>query len=149
MIYRRDVEADDFPEVLAQNRERDIRMKMTCSGPHRDDLVFEADGIELRRFGSQGQQRTGALSLKLAQIELISKVKGERPILLLDDVLSELDENRQHFLLQSIDKVQALITCTGVEDFTRNGFQIDRLFHVENGRVSDTEITEKQEVSDD
>ena len=149
VIYRRDVEADDFPEVLAQNRERDIRMKMTCSGPHRDDLVFEADGIELRRFGSQGQQRTGALSLKLAQIELISKVKGERPILLLDDVLSELDENRQHFLLQSIDKVQALITCTGVEDFTRNGFQIDRLFHVENGRVSDTEITEKQEVSDD
>ncbi len=148
VIYRRDVEADDFAQALLMNREKDIRMKMTCSGPHRDDLSFEADGIELRRFGSQGQQRTGALSLKLAQIELIRRVKGDRPILLLDDVLSELDEDRQHFLLGSIDNVQALITCTGVEDFTRNGFVIDRLFHVEGGRVFDKGITEKQEDSD-
>ena len=115
--YQKNVSADAFGRELLLSRDRDIRMKMTLIGPHRDDLLFEADGIDIRRFGSQGQQRTGALSLKLAQIELIEKVKGERPVLLLDDVLSELDGNRQKFLLESIDKVQAMITCTGVEDY--------------------------------
>ena len=111
-------------------------------------MVSVPPGIDIRRFGSQGQQRTGALSLKLAQIELIARVKNDRPILLLDDVLSELDGDRQRFLLESIDQVQALITCTGVEDFIMNGFQIDRLFEVKDGRIFNNEQENKQEGSD-
>lgn len=77
-------------------------MKSTCFGPHKDDLIFFINGSEVKKYGSQGQQRTAALSLKLAEIELVKKVVKDTPVLLLDDVLSELDSNRQQFLLNSI-----------------------------------------------
>lgn len=133
--YEMNVSEDGFSLALASNRDRDLLLKTTNSGPHRDDLMIKVNDIDVRRFGSQGQQRTAALSLKLAEIELSRIESGDVPVLLLDDVLSELDKYRQHFLLESIDQIQTLITCTGVEDFTANKFTIDRLFNVKCGIV--------------
>ena len=133
--YEMNVEEQNFASLLKEGRERDIKMKTTQTGPHRDDLCMRTDEIDLRRFGSQGQQRTTALSLKLAQISLAEEESGEKPVLLLDDVLSELDSSRQHFLLESINQIQTLITCTGIDDFIENQFRIDRLFHVKEGAV--------------
>ena len=121
----------------------DIRMRTTGNGPHRDDLSFYANTIDVRKYGSQGQQRTAALSLKLSEIELVREETRDVPVLLLDDVLSELDHDRQRFLLEEIRQIQTLITCTGVENFTENHFRIDRLFHVVNGKVE----TDHQEDS--
>ena len=92
--------------------------------------------IDIRRFGSQGQQRTAALSLKLAEIELVKDIIHDKPILLLDDVLSELDKYRQNYLLDSIHDIQTLITCTGVEEFVNHRFSINKVFHVLNGQVA-------------
>lgn len=133
--YEMNVSEDGFSLALASNRDRDLLLKTTNSGLHRDDLMIKVNDIDVRRFGSQGQQRTAALSLKLAEIELSRIESGDVPVLLLDDVLSELDKYRQHFLLESIDQIQTLITCTGVEDFTANKFTIDRLFNVKCGIV--------------
>lgn len=135
--YDRNVSVDQFQKALEENREKDLILKTTGEGPHRDDLIIRIDGIDVRKFGSQGQQRTAALSLKLAEIELMKRASGDVPVLLLDDVLSELDKYRQHFLLERIDQIQTLITCTGVEDFTANQFTIDRLFSVKNGIVQE------------
>lgn len=110
-------------------------MKITSCGPHRDDLSFLINGVDIRRYGSQGQQRTAALSLKLAEIGMIREKTGDTPVLLLDDVLSELDSDRQRYLLSSIQDIQTLITCTGVEDFVENRFPIDSLFFVNDGNV--------------
>lgn len=131
--YERNVTEEEFADMIKKNREKDLRLKLTHTGPHRDDLMFEVGDVDIRRFGSQGQQRTAALSLKLAEIELVKKISQDSPVLLLDDVLSELDENRQHALLESIREVQTLITCTGIDDFVANQFPIDRLFLVKDG----------------
>ena len=136
IVYEPDVEEDAFAERLSQGQERDIRMKMTGTGPHRDDFSFLADGVDIRRFGSQGQQRTAALSLKLSEIELVKKMTKDTPVLLLDDVLSELDSKRQNYLLNSIGEIQTIITCTGLDDFVNNRFEIDKIFQVVNGAVS-------------
>ena len=101
---------------LSQVKEQEIRRGMTLVGPHRDDLAFSINGKEVQSYGSQGQQRTTALSLKLAEIELIHEEIGEYPILLLDDVLSELDQYRQTQLIETFQsKVQTFITTTGIE----------------------------------
>ena len=91
--------------------------------------------MDARKYGSQGQQRTAALSLKLAEIEIIKKNTNDNPIFLLDDVLSELDSNRQNMLLESISNIQTIITCTGLDDFVNERFKIDRVFDVHNGIV--------------
>jgi DNA replication and repair protein RecF len=122
-----------------KNRERDIRMKSTSVGPHRDDICFMCGDLDIRKFGSQGQQRTAALSLKLAEIELVRKKIGENPVLLLDDVLSELDRKRQHYLLNSMDGIQTMITCTGLEEFVGDRKRFNHIFHVVNGMVSEQE----------
>lgn len=126
----------DFEYALKKNREKDIKLKSTSVGPHRDDICFVADGVDIRKFGSQGQQRTTALSLKLSEIELVKETIKDTPILLLDDVLSELDKDRQNYLLDSIKGVQTLITCTGLEDFVSHRFSVNKLFYVENGNVT-------------
>lgn len=125
----------DLKTALFRNRERDIRMKSTSVGPHRDDLCFISNDLDIRKFGSQGQQRTAALSLKLAEIELVKKMIHDEPILLLDDVLSELDKHRQNYLLDSIRDIQTLITCTGLDDFVSHRFSINKILHVEQGHV--------------
>ena len=123
-------------QALRKNRERDIKIKSTSVGPHRDDICFKTGDLDLRRFGSQGQQRTAALSLKLSEIELVKKAINDTPVLLLDDVLSELDKHRQNYLLDSIHDIQTLITCTGVEEFVNHRFSINKIFHVQNGQVA-------------
>lgn len=128
----------DIPleQVLKRNRERDLRLKSTSSGPHRDDICFMVGNVDIRTFGSQGQQRTVALSLKLSEIELIKKYTKQNPVLLLDDVLSELDKNRQNYLLDNIKNIQTLITCTGLDEFVNHRFSINKLFHVKQGQVT-------------
>ena len=135
VVYEPSTEAEDFENVLKKNRERDIRMKMTSAGPHRDDLSFVVNGIDIRKYGSQGQQRTAALSLKLSEIYLVKEKIKDTPILLLDDVLSELDSNRQTYLLDSIHDIQTLITCTGLDDFVSHQFHINKVFKVVKGTV--------------
>lgn len=136
ILYDPDVEVDFFEQQLRKNRAQDKKQKTTLSGPHRDDIGFFIDDIDIRKFGSQGQQRTAALSLKLAEIELVKKIVKDYPILLLDDVLSELDGSRQNHLLSAIDHIQTMITCTGLEDFVNNRFRMDRLFQVVDGTVN-------------
>ncbi len=123
-------------QAIERNKEKDKRLKSTSVGPHRDDICFMIKDLDIRRFGSQGQQRTAALSLKLSEIELVKKTIKDKPVLLLDDVLSELDKHRQNYLLDSIDDIQTLITCTGVEDFVNHRFSINKIFHVQNGQVA-------------
>lgn len=135
LIYEPSIGEMSLEQALARNRERDIRIKSTTAGPHRDDICFMVGNLDIRRFGSQGQQRTAALSLKLSEIELVKKVIHDTPILLLDDVLSELDKYRQNYLLDSIHDIQTLITCTGVDEFVNHRFSINKVFHVQNGQV--------------
>lgn len=134
--YLPDTEAASLKDRLLQNRERDRYLKSTSVGPHKDDFSFVCNEIDLRKFGSQGQQRTCALSLKLAEIELVKKMIGDSPVLMLDDVLSELDTNRQNTLLDSLGSIQTFITCTGLDEFVSHRFAIDRLYRVENGVVT-------------
>ena len=96
---------------------------------------MQVNDIDIRKFGSQGQQRTAALSLKLSELALVKKRIGENPVLLLDDVLSELDSSRQNYLLQSIHQIQTLITCTGLDEFVSNRFEINKIFRVIDGNV--------------
>ncbi len=135
LSYESGCGALSLEEAVLRNRERDIKMKSTSAGPHRDDICFHVGDIDIRRFGSQGQQRTAALSLKLSEIELVKKIIKDTPVLLLDDVLSELDKNRQNYLLDSIHDIQTLITCTGVDEFVNHRFAINKIFHVQSGHV--------------
>lgn len=134
--YEPDVAIEDFEQKLKYSQEKDIKLKQTTVGPHRDDFSFMVENVDIRKFGSQGQQRTAALSLKLSEIELVKKITRDTPILLLDDVLSELDSSRQNYLLSSIGDIQTIITCTGLEEFVNNRFEINRVYKVENGMVT-------------
>lgn len=135
--YEPNVTVDVFQDKLKKVLDRDIQMKMTSIGPHRDDILFMIKDIDIRKFGSQGQQRTSALSLKLAEIELVRKIIKDEPILLLDDVLSELDRNRQTYLLDSIDNIQTFVTCTGLEEFVNKRITINKTFKVVEGTVEE------------
>ena len=132
--YLPNTEIGYFQKQLRSRRRVDILQKMTTVGPHRDDFEFEGD-IDYRRFGSQGQQRTCALSLKLSEIEIVRKITGEDPVLMLDDVLSELDVHRQNDLMTTIGGLQTCITCTGLDEFVNGRFSMDRIYRVEEGKV--------------
>lgn len=127
--------ADRLEENIFLNHDRDMILQTTGVGPHRDDMTFFINGEDARKYGSQGQQRTIALSLKLAEIELVKKRTHNNPVLLLDDVLSELDRSRQTQLLESINDIQTMITCTGLEEFVNNRVKYNRIYKVENGTV--------------
>lgn len=137
IFYEPDTSINDYEYSLTSNQERDIKLKQTTVGPHRDDFSFMSGNIDIRKFGSQGQQRTAALSLKLSEIELVKKITKDNPVLLLDDVLSELDSNRQNYLLNSIGDIQTIITCTGLDEFINNRFEIDKVFQVKNGKMEE------------
>lgn len=136
LSYEKNVEPEVFQEMLHNSREKDLKTKMSNCGPHRDDMCFVVQGVDIRRYGSQGQQRTAALSLKLSEIEIVKRNISDTPVLLLDDVLSELDSSRQRYLLENIHDVQTFITCTGIDHFVENHFKIDRLFRVTAGTVA-------------
>ncbi|GLX71544.1 DNA replication/repair protein RecF [Paenibacillus glycanilyticus] len=127
---------DQFMLKLSQVKDQEIRRGMSLVGPHRDDMAFFINGKEAAVYGSQGQQRTTALSLKLAEIELICEEIGEYPLLLLDDVLSELDQNRQTQLIETFQsKVQTFITTTGLESVNVSKLQGAGIYNVREGQV--------------
>lgn len=134
--YNPCVSMEQFFQTVTESRERDIRFKATGYGPHKDDISFYINGNDVRKYGSQGQQRTAALSLKLAEIVLVKKIIKDTPVLLLDDVLSELDSNRQQFLLDSIGGIQTIVTCTGLDEFVNNQFAVNKVFKVAGGKVT-------------
>ena len=122
-------------EALKAALEKDMKLKFTTVGPHRDDIRITANGVDLRVQGSQGQQRTAALSLKLAELSLFREIGGEVPILLLDDVLSELDNDRARRLLELCAGSQSLITAAAVDPALFEGLPVTR-FRVRGGQVS-------------
>lgn len=138
--YQKNTEVKNFEKNLKRNRSNDLKHKNTSVGPHRDDILFFNKDINIRTYGSQGQKRTIALSLKLAEIELVKKVINDTPVLLLDDVLSELDSDRQNHLLERLNDIQTIITCTGLDEFVENSFNIDRIFKVDNAKVTEKNI---------
>ena len=140
--YEPNIEDIFFLDELVKNKEKDMRFCQTSVGPHRDDIKITVDGIDIRKFGSQGQQRTCALSLKLSEIKLVEDTIKDKPILLLDDVLSELDKNRQSYLLDNLLDTQTIITCTGIDEFVRNRFKLNTVYKVTNGSID--LITEEQ-----
>ncbi|MDD6101953.1 MAG: DNA replication/repair protein RecF [Clostridiales bacterium] len=133
--YNPDTEESDFENKLKSALQRDIIYKTTTCGPHRDDLSFFINDKNVRNYGSQGQQRSVALSLKLSEIELVKKRINDNPVFLLDDVLSELDRKRQTKLLSEIVNIQTFITCTGLEEFVETRKNYDSIFHVEKGKL--------------
>lgn len=135
ILYEPNAKLEEYKSKLNKSQERDLFLKMTNIGPHRDDMSFICNNTDLRKYGSQGQQRTAALSLKLSELQLVKEVIKENPVLLLDDVLSELDRSRQNHLLNSIGDIQTIITCTGLEEFINHRFEFDKIFHVVNGKV--------------
>ena len=133
--YKPNTDEENFEKKLTENIKRDIYLGSTSVGPHKDDISFLINGSEVKTYGSQGQQRTAALSAKLAEIEIIKTETGETPVLLLDDVLSELDEGRQYYLMESIKDIQTIITCTGIEDSIKKYVKKAAVFNVENGII--------------
>lgn len=134
--YSPNIDKESFKLRLKDVLLKDIQTGNSSIGPHRDDILFKINNTDVKVYGSQGQQRSAVLSLKLAEIDLIKKEIGQNPILLLDDVLSELDENRQRDLLWHIGEIQTILTCTGIEDSILKKVHKGSLFHVTNGKVT-------------
>lgn len=124
--------------LLAENLTKEIERGTSLIGPHRDDIGFTINEFDVQTYGSQGQQRSTALSVKLAELELIKEEVGEYPVLLLDDVLSELDEVRQAHLLTSIrDRVQTFVTTTSISDINHQIMDDMMLFEIEDGKIDE------------
>lgn len=119
--------------LLESARSEDIYHRATTVGPHRDDLDITLNGISARKYGSQGQQRSCVLSLKLAEAEILQQKTNEAPIALLDDVMSELDEGRQDYILNHMKGMQLFITCCDAGTILRG--TRGKTFHIENGKV--------------
>ena len=134
-VYFEENTAEEFYQLLCKRRAEDIALRTTGHGPHKDDLKISADGIDLRKYGSQGQQRTAALSLKLSEIKLIEQETGEKPILLLDDVLSELDNDRQKYLINSLGENQMFITTTDIIGSVAKALPEGKIFTIEQGKI--------------
>ena len=133
--YEPNVNEKYFREELLKQQEKDKKSLSTSVGPHRDDFCIFIKNVDIRKYGSQGQQRSAALSLKLSEIEFVKSMIHDNPVLLLDDVLSELDSLRQHQLLESIHDVQTVISCTGLDEFIKNRFKINRVYQVIDGKI--------------
>ena len=124
-----------YKEKLKETKEQDIKQGYTTIGPHRDDISFIIDNLDLRQFGSQGQKKTAAISLKLAELLIMKEKKGNTPVLLLDDVFSELDEKRQKELIENLDGIQTIITCTGMKRNIYDLLKPNKKFKVSNNEV--------------
>lgn len=124
-------------QALTQSAREDIRRGFTTAGPHRDDMAVYIGDVDVRAFGSQGQQRTAALSIKLSELALLQEETGEAPVLLLDDVLSELDPSRQRFLLESVVGCQCFLTCTALEGLRGAGLEIGAVFRCRDGALEE------------
>jgi DNA replication and repair protein RecF len=127
--------AEKYFETMKKNRPNDLYLKNTTSGPHRDDIEILINGISARKFGSQGQQRSASLALKLGEAEIINDLKGEHPIILLDDVMSELDSTRQNYILNKMTGKQVFITCCEKETISR--LCAGKIIRIEKGKAVD------------
>lgn len=134
--YETNTTTESFAIDLQRNKEKDLKLKTTSVGPHRDDMGFYISDIDIRKFGSQGQQRTAALSLKLSEIEFVKNIIHDTPVLLLDDVMSELDSHRQNQLLNSLQGLQTIVTCTGLDEFIENRIHMNRIYKIVSGTAS-------------
>ena len=123
-----------YAEKCKANRKNDINMGITLAGPHRDDVEILINGKNAKAFASQGQQRSAVLSLKLAEAAVLRERMGEEPVILLDDVLSELDSGRQDFLLNELKDCQVFITCC--ERSNKEQLREGKIFSVANGIIS-------------
>ena len=141
---------EELFRLLEESRTSDIERRTTLNGPHREDFNVYINGINARNFGSQGQQRTSVLTIKFSSMEIIKDLTGEYPVLLLDDVLSELDTKRQKYILNSIKNMQTIISCTGLEEI-KNYLDSDfRIFKVESGSVtSNANISQSNGVEEE
>lgn len=119
-------------DKLIRTRSRDIETGMSNTGCHRDDFVFYTDKNDVKIYGSQGQQRSVVLSLKIGLTEVFKNIKGNYPVILLDDIMSELDEKRRSYLSGKIDGKQVILTCTDKE---KNNYKNVKYFHIKNGKV--------------
>ncbi|MDY4079687.1 MAG: DNA replication/repair protein RecF [Clostridium sp.] len=127
---------ENFYEALKKSRKKDIEKGISTIGPHRDDFSIFINNVDIKNFGSQGQQRTAVLTIKFASLRIIKEITGEYPVLLLDDVLSELDFSRKKYILSTIGEIQTVITCTGIEDIYSYLDSNSKIFKVKNGIVS-------------
>ena len=127
---------NDFYELLKKNRKKDMEKGMSTVGPHRDDFSVFINQVETKSYGSQGQQRTAVLTMKFSSLKIIKEITGEYPVLLLDDVLSELDFNRKKYILSTIGEIQTVITCTGIADLHDYLDSNSKIFKVKDGKVS-------------
>ena len=127
--------SEAFYQLLVNKREDDKRYRTTNRGPHKDDIKILSNGIDIRKFGSQGQQRTTALSLKLSEKEIIERETGEKPVLLLDDVLSELDNERQAYLINNLGENQLFVTTTDIIEEVAAKLPAGKIFKITNGHV--------------
>ena len=128
---------DKLRNAFYSSRHEDYHTGYTSVGPHRDDFDIKINGISARRFASQGQQRSAVLSMKLSEADLLYRKNGERPVILLDDVLSELDNKRQDFLLNKVEDYQVFVTCC--EESNKEQLQRGKVFFVDNGEIRETE----------
>ena len=135
-IKKSDNIKNDFYNLLKKNRKRDFEKGISTIGPHRDDFSVFINNIEAKSYGSQGQQRTAVLTMKFSSLRIIKEITGEYPVLLLDDVLSELDSNRKKYILSTIGDIQTIITCTGVSDIEKYLDFNSKIFKVKDGKVS-------------
>ncbi len=126
---------NNYLKKIKETRDIDIKNQYTLVGPHRDDICFKIDGKNIRKFGSQGQKKTVAISLKLSELEIIKEKIKETPVLLLDDVFSELDETRQKLLVSNLKNIQTIITCTGIKKNIFDLLNPDKIFQVKNNLV--------------
>lgn len=133
--YEKNVEESSFLEKLKNEREKDINNCVTSIGPHRDDIKFFINDIDIKKYGSQGQQRTISIALKFAEVESIKNKKNESPIFLLDDVFSELDENRQKIIIENVKDIQTIITCTGIPVKILKILNPNRIIKIDNGKA--------------
>ncbi|WP_392485931.1 DNA replication/repair protein RecF [Haloimpatiens sp. FM7315] len=124
---------EELLELIKSHRRGDIDKRNTSVGPHRDDFNIKINGIDTREYGSQGQQRTSVLTIKFAALQIIKELTGEYPVLLLDDVLSELDIRRQKYILNSIKDIQTIITCTGMQNIKDYLGEDALVYEVRNG----------------
>ena len=124
-----------FQEKMEAARDTDLQRGITSCGPHRDDLKVTINGIDVRRYGSQGQQRTAAIAIKLAEIQLMEEESGEKPVLILDDALSELDKSRQRYLIEALTGTQIFLTAASVSREILEHFPEKKIFEISEGKI--------------
>lgn len=128
-------DSDSLYQQLKKVRKRDIEKGITTVGPHRDDFTVMINDVDTKSFGSQGQQRTAVLTIKFSSLKIVKEITKEYPVLLLDDVLSELDFSRKKYILSTIGEIQTIITCTGIEDLSTYLDNHSKVFKVKNGEI--------------